>query len=115
MPSPINHGEPFAFMTRMQTPDGMGGFKEEYVQGEEFQALLFKNNSTEIQIAEKNGVAAFYTFQYSKDIQANYHDVFKRLSDGDTFRITSYPEDMTTPKKSKMYFISVSAERYTLA
>ena len=43
-----------------------------------------------------------------------YHDVFRRLSDGKIFRVTSDGDDVQTPKSATFQFSRVTAEEWEL-
>ena len=94
--------------------DGMGGFIPTWVDGAPFTAAIIKDNSMEARRAEKEGVTELYTVTTQKGLTLEYHDVFKRLSDGQVFRVTSNQKDSETPKAASFEFGQVSAERWAL-
>lgn len=102
-------------MDKLTVPDGIGGFTHRWVEGAKFSAAIVKDNTLEAREAEKQGVTEVYTITVSEDLPISYHDVFKRLSDGVTFRVTSNPIDSKPPKVSSFKFAQVSAERWELA
>jgi hypothetical protein len=112
--NPLNHADKFFFLYRQIFPDGMGTWKTEWTQGAEFDCLLQLNNSIEARVAEKNGVTSVFTGIVEKALPIEYNDVFKRVSDDATFRITSNPADKKTPDIATFAVKSFSAERHTL-
>ena len=73
-----------------------------------------KDNSTEALIAEKQGVSEIYTVVVQKGTVLEYHDVFRRLSDGAVFRVTSNITDNEAPNASTVRIAKVTAERWEL-
>lgn len=101
-------------MDRSTVSDGMGGFDYVWTDGAAFSAAIVKNNSIEARIAEKEGVTEVYTVTVPKGTVLNYHDVFKRVSDGAIFRVTSNIPDSETPSVSSFQIGQVTAERWNL-
>lgn len=95
-------------------PDGMGGFTPTWVDGAPFTAAIVKDSSMEARWAEKEGVTELYKITTQKGISLEYHDVFKRLSDGQVFRVTSNQRDSETPTAASFQFGQVTAERWAL-
>jgi len=94
--------------------DGYGGYVTEWVDGAEFQGAITLDTSIEARIGEKQGVTALYTVTTSKALNLQYHDVFKRLSDGKVFRVTSDGDDKHTPKSANLNMRQVKAEEWIL-
>lgn len=103
-----------AMIDKKSVPDGYGGFKPEWVIGASFNAAITLDNSMQARIAEKQGVTAFYTITTTKNINLQYHDVLKRLSDGKIFRVTSDGDDKATPISANLDMRQVTAEEWTL-
>lgn len=102
-------------LDKRSVPDGIGGFTHEWVEGAAFSAAIVKDNTLEARVAEKEGVTEVYTVTTDKALELDYHDVFKRLSDGQVFRVTSRITDSKTPKVASFAFGQVNAERWELA
>lgn len=96
------------------TEDGLGGYSTEWSDGEKFKAAIVKNNSMEAKVAEKSGVTELYQITVKEGTQLNYHDIFRRDSDGAVFRVTSNIKDSETPAMASFHFGQVSAERWEL-
>lgn len=103
---------PCVLMEKHRTSDGEGGFVTEWSEGAEFDAAIVQDSSTLAKIAEKQGVTNTYSVLTSKSIHLEYPDIFKRLSDGATFRITESPT--ATPVSASLDMARVSAERWNL-
>lgn len=107
--------EDCVMMDKTSTPDGIGGFVHSWQEGARFVAAIVKDSSMQARIAEKDGVTELYTITVSKNLPLEYHDVFKRRSDGAIFRVTSNITDSKTPGVASFQFGQVTAERWTLA
>lgn len=105
---------PCRFMEKVRTSDGMGGWTTAWTEGEQFEAAFLKDNSTQAELAEKQGVTETYTITVFRQVPLDFHDVVKRLSDGATFRVTSNKKDNESPTFSAIDFGQVKAERWTL-
>lgn len=101
-------------LDKRTTADGYGGYITSWVEGAEFQAAVVLDNSIEARLAEQQGVTALYTVTTKKALNLQYHDVFKRLSDGKIFRVTSDGDDKKTPKSAGLNMRQVSAEEWIL-
>ena len=95
-------------------PDGLGGIITQWVEGAPFSAAIVKDSSLDARVAEKSGVTEVYTITVKKGLQLKYHDVFKRLKDGTTYRVTSNIKDKETPVVSSFQIGQVIAERWEL-
>jgi len=94
--------------------DGYGGIVEVYNDGAPFDAAVVLDDSIEARTAEKQGVTALYTVTTKKNINLQYHDVFRRESDKKIFRVTSDGDDKRTPRTAQLDMRQVSAEKWKL-
>ena len=101
-------------LDKVKTPDGAGGYFNEWKEGAVFYAAITSSNSTEMKIAEAQGLKRVYDVTTDVNVVLDYHDVFKRVSDGATFRVTSDGEDKKTPQRASFSFSQVTAERWEL-
>lgn len=101
-------------LDKKTAPDGFGGFKTEYAEGASFKAAIKFDGSTEAQIAAVQGVKSLYTIITKKAISFDYHDIFMRLEDGKTFRITSDGNDNKTPESAGLDMRSTAAEEWKI-
>jgi hypothetical protein len=106
--------EPCVLMEKTRVPDGEGGFEVSWKDGADFLAAIVLNSSIEAQIAQAQGVTSLYTVTTEKNAVLSYHDVFKRKSDGQTFRVTSNGSDKQTPDVATFQFSQVNAEKWEL-
>lgn len=106
--------EPFVMMDKTTVKDEYGSFTRVWTEGAEFMAAAVKDNSMQARIAGVQGVTALYTVTTPKSIHLEYHDVFKRRSDGKIFRATSDGDDKATPMSATLDMRQVTAEEWTL-
>lgn len=99
---------------KKREPDGEGGFYTSWADGAQFDAAITLDQSLQARIAEKDGVTSAYTVTTHKRAVLDYHDVFRRLSDGAVFRVTSNGADKQSPGVSTLDIAQVSAERWEL-
>ena len=106
--------EPVVMIEKKRIPDGEGGFITDWTDGAEFKAAITFDSSMQARIGESSGVTSLYTITTSKNAKLEYHDVFKRISDGKIFRVTSDGDDKQTPQRASFQFSQVSAEEWRL-
>ena len=94
--------------------DGYGGWNETWVLGGTFDAAIVLDSSLQAQIALSEGVTGVYTVTTKKNINLQYHDVFKRLSDGSIFRVLTKGTDKKTPESASLNMRQVQAEEWSL-
>ena len=90
--------EPCIMMDKATISDGAGGFDTAWVEGARFNAFVRKETAPELIVAEKEGVKETFTVVVMKGVPLEYHDVFKRVSDGAVFRLTSNVLDDAAPE-----------------
>ena len=101
-------------LNKQTASDGYGGYITTWVDGAEFQAAITFDTSIEARVADKQGVSSLYTVTTSRALTLEYHDVFRRLSDGKVFRVTSDGDDKYTPKSATLDMRQVTAEEWSL-
>ena len=106
--------EDFVFLNKVKVDDPVGGYKDDYQDGVTFKAAVIKNSTTEAQIAEKQGITEIFTIVTDKSMVLEFHDVLRRVSDGEIFRVTSRTVDSQAPEASTVPIAKVSAERWVL-
>lgn len=102
------------FINKIKAPDGEGGFLVEWQEGGQFKSAVTFDNSLEARVAQKQDVSSVYTVYTPKNVELEYHDVFKRISDGKIFRVTSDNDDKKTPKTASFQVRVASAEEFVL-
>ncbi len=106
--------ESCVFMEKKSEPDGSGGQKTTWLEGEPLMAAIIRDTSTEARIAEAAGTVEMYTVTVPRSVHLKYHAVIKRLSDGKTFRITSDNAEKKTPLCTALDIAQSSAEAWRL-
>lgn len=101
-------------LDKTSVADGLGGYYRTWRDGVQFLAAVTFNTSMEARIADKQGVKSLYTVITSKNMTLEYHDVFRRESDGKIFRVTSDGDDQYTPKSATLDMRVVTAEEWSL-
>ena len=106
--------EPCVEIRKTRVDDGQGGYNTQWVDGVTFNAAVIKDKTLAARVAEKQGVTEVYTVTTNVGVGLDFHDVFRRESDGQVFRVTSNARDSQTPKSAAFQFEQVSAERWVL-
>lgn len=103
-----------AILDKRREPDGEGGWTTNWNEGAKFIAAITLDSSIEAQIAERQGVTGVYTVTTARNINLEYHDVFRRQYDGKIFRVTSDGDDKFTPDVASLDMRQVTAEEWEL-
>lgn len=106
--------EPCVQMEPAQKPDGHGGQRTYWDETRGFEAAVVRNSSAVVVIAQADAMERTYTVTTPTGTGLRFGDVFKRRSDGQTFRVTSSPKDQHTPEVSTFQFEQVTAEAWEL-
>lgn len=106
--------ESFVMVDKRTQSDGYGGYIITWVDGAEFDAAVVYDSSLTARRAEKEGVTALYTVITKKNMNLQYHDVFRRVRDGKVFRVTSDGDDNQTPKSASLNMRQVNAEEWEI-
>jgi hypothetical protein len=102
-------------MDKTTVSDGRGGFETSWKDGAEFDAAIVYDSSMQARIGEAAGVKNLYTITTAKNVNLQYHDVFRRMGDGKIFRVTSDGDDKKTPASASLNMRQVTAEEFTPA
>ena len=106
--------EEMQIINRTIVEDGYGGYMTVWANGVKFNAAMSVDNSTQGLTARAQGVTAVYTVLTPKSMNLQFHDVFRRLSDGKIFRVKTDGDDNKTPPIASLDMRSVRAEEWTL-
>ena len=107
--------EACCFMDKSTADDPYGStIHTGWHEGASFKATITKNSTTEAIVAEKQGITEIFTVIFEKGLALGYHDVFKRKSDGQVFRVTSDAKDSDAPKASTIQIAKVTAEKWVI-
>ena len=102
------------FMNNIREDDEVGSSVDYWTEGSKFLATIIKNSTTEATIAEREGITEIFTVVVKKGVALDYHDVFKRVSDGQIFRVTGTTADNAAPETSTVKIAKVTAEKWVL-
>lgn len=106
--------ETCTMIDKVTAPDGYGGMNTQWVDGAEFKCAIAFDNSIQARTAQVSGSTELYTVITSRNINLQYHDVFRRNKDGKIFRVTSDGDDKYTPQSAGLDMRAVSAEEWRL-
>ena len=106
--------ESCTMLTKTVTSDGYGGYSTVWTEGVKFDAAVVFDTSIQARQAEAAGVTSLYTVTTKKNMHLEYHDVFRRNSDGKIFRVTSDGDDKYTPASASINMRQVTAEEWKL-
>lgn len=101
-------------MNHIREDDDVGSSVDYWAEGSKFSATIVKNSTTEAVIAEREGITEIFTVVTRKGFRLDFHDVFKRLSDGQIFRVTGTNRDNEAPDASTVKIAKVTAEKWVL-
>lgn len=91
---------PCVLLEKTRKPDGEGGYIVEWTDGAEFMNYQALDTSMEARRAEKEGVTSLYSALVDKSLLIEYNDYFRDTSTGNTYRVTSNPEEREAPKSA---------------
>lgn len=106
--------EECTLLTKSVVNDGYGGYVTTWTEGAVFDAAIVFDTSIQARVAEAQGVTSRYTVTTKKNMHLEYHDVFRRNSDGKIFRVTSDGDDKYSPKSSTLDMRQVTCEEFAL-
>lgn len=109
-----NFYQPCVLMEKRRVSDGEGGWISEWYESIPFEAAIVLDTSMQARVAESEGMSSVFTVTTDTNIKLEFHDAFKSLRDGRTFRVTSNPIDKTTPDFATFQFEQVTAELWEL-
>lgn len=99
---------------KVREPDGEGGWTVRWSDGPSFDAAIVTDTTLNARVAEKEGMTSVYTVTTDRSTPLEFHDVFRRESDGKVFRVTSDSSDKETPDVASFQFHQVNAEEWQL-
>lgn len=104
--------EPCVMMEHQSEPDGSGGSRSHWVPGEEFMAAVVMDKTSDGTVADSRRAQRTFTVTMPFGTKLGFHDVFKRVSDGQCFIVTSLFVDRKTPYVATFEFEQVTAEAW---
>ena len=99
---------------KVSVDDGYGGFNPAYVLGAKFQAAIVVDDSQRAYLALSEGAKEVYTVTTERAVNLQFHDVFKRNSDGKIFRVLNDGDDKKTPQSAGLNMRQVRAEEWSI-
>lgn len=97
---------------KTRVSDGEGGWTTVWANGATFNAAIVLDSSINALIAEAQGVTGVFTVTTDRNVALDFHDVFRRDSDGQVFRITKVLDP--TPDVATFQFNQYQAEEWSL-
>lgn len=101
-------------LEKARTSDGAGGFYVVWKDGVEFKNYQALDTSMEARRAEKEGVTSVYSALVGQAVPIEYGDYFRDTETGETYRVTSNPEDKQAPRTASFPLKYFTAERKAL-
>ena len=103
-------------VTKVKTyvDDPVGGYQKAYVDGVEFDAAWEFQSAPEITVAELEGVKRTYRIYVHPTLDLDYHEVFQRKDNGQTYRVTNPGTDRKTPGFSAIGKRLIEVEQWDL-
>lgn len=105
---------PCAIMIKIPESDGEGGIISTWKEGPHFDVYQLLDSSMEARIAEKQGVTSVYTAAVKDNVSINHNDYYRNLETGNTYRVTSDPEEKVVPSISSLPVKLFSVEKRAL-
>lgn len=104
---------PCTLVEKTRVPDGEGGWTTAWADGAPFEAAIVLDSSINARVAEAEGVTGVYTVTTDRNVELDFHDAFRRDSDGQVFRVTKVND--STPDVASFQFNQYQAEEWALA
>ena len=101
-------------LNHIREDDDYGSYTDTWSDGASFDATIIKDSTTQAIVAEKQGITEIFTVVTLKTFPLSYHDVFKRVSYNQVFRVTSNAKDSDAPDASTVKIAKVTAEKWVL-
>lgn len=106
--------EPCTLLNKQTQADGYGGYLSNWTEGAQFNAAIVFESSVQARVAAAQGVTNMYTITTGREMNLQFHDVFRRESDGKIFRVTSDGDDKKTPPSATLNMRQVTGEEWEL-
>jgi len=106
--------EECTMLTKSVINDGYGGYTTTWTEGAVFDAAIVFDTSIQARTAEAQGVSSRYTVTTKRIMHLEYHDVFRRNSDGKIFRVTSDGDDKYSPASGTLDMRQCTCEEWQL-
>jgi len=111
--SELNEYQEYEVLNKNIEGDGEGGQITVWTPGLRFMAAVTLDDTTEMLIAQAQGVRGNYSVTTHKNTRLPYHTVFRRVSDGKVYRIVT-DDEFAPPSTSLLDIRGNRAEEYVL-
>ena len=112
--SELNEYQEYEVLNMAIVSDGEGGQRTVWTPGLKFMAAVTMDDTTEMLIAQSQGVKGNYSVTTHKATRLPYHTVFRRVSDHDAiYRIVS-KDEFAPPATSSLDIRGNRAEEFVL-
>lgn len=101
-------------LTKTRTADPVGGYITVWTDGIHFNAAWEYQSAPEITVAEQQGVSRTYNIYVDKALELDYHEVFRRVDNGQIYRVTNPGTDRMTPRFSRLNRRLIEVEKWEL-
>ena len=101
-------------LAKIRVDDRAGGYDIDWQETVRFNAAWEYQSAPEIVVAEQQGVNRVYRIYVPKELELDYHEVFRRADDGQTYRVTNPGTDRVTPATSRLNKRLIEVEKYDL-
>ena len=105
---------PCVTLTKARQDDPVGGYRIVWTEGAHFDAAWEFQSAPEITVAEQEGVNRVYRIYIPKSLELDFHEVFRREDNGQTYQVTNPGTDRHTPASSRLNRRLVEVEKYAL-
>lgn len=106
--------EQFEHMDKVHVLDGQGGVVTTWSPGAVFWAAVVLDTSSAVMAAGAAGAKNVYRVTVDPAVTLDFHDVFRRVSDGQVFRVTSNSDDKKTPERATFRMSCCTAEEWVI-
>lgn len=101
-------------LVKTRTDDPVGGYKIAWVDGATFSAAWEYESAPEMTVAAQQGVSRVYNIYVDKTLGLDFHEVFRRKDNDQTYRVTNPGTDRKTPSFSRLNRQLVEVEKWEL-
>lgn len=101
-------------ITKTWVADPVGGYVPVWADGMHFSAAWEFQSAPEVTVAEQQGVNRVYNIYVDKTLNLDYHEYFRRVDNGQTYRVTNPGTDRMTPKTSRLNRRLIAVEKAEL-
>ena len=101
-------------LVKTREDDPVGGYTTVWADGLHFKAAWEYQAAPEITVAEQQGAARTYNIYVDKTLDLDYHEAFRRVDNGQIYRVTNPGTDRMTPGISRLNRRVVEVEKWEL-